>query len=315
MRTFVTGPGGFLGRTVVETLQGLNVPPLFYWPGTSPDLRTAKGADRFSMDLRFALAEEPLTVVHCAFPGSDGIGTMRDTPATLVHDQLLIDLHVVRACAEAKVPHLITFGSVCAYPDLEISGAYEEDDLWNGPPETLNAPYGSAKRMLLALLNAYSRQSGLTWTHLILDNLYGPGDSTGHVIPATIQKCLLATMLGKREIIAWGNGNAEREFVYVNDAAQAVVAAIKNPPPQGNGNIYNIVSGDPMQMRAIVQRVAEACDYTGDVLWDESKPVGQRFRYFNGDKAVYGLNWRPATPFTAGLAATVKWAKDGGLRW
>lgn len=293
----ITGATGFLGRHVSALL-----------PQAVRIMGRADGVDlRDPEHLRELLREpwsmSPRTVIHLAYPGAHGIGTMVETPADLVHDLLQIDLNVIDACAKAKVEKLVCIGSVCAYPE-GVSLPTGEDQLWEGYPEAVNAPYGNAKRMQLELLKVYRRQYGLHGIHLILGNLYGPGDRSGHVIPATIRKVLAAQRTGASAVEVWGDGSATREFLYVEDAARAIVAALdhyEDPKP------LNICSGQEISIRSLVDQIMILCDYQGTIQWDRSKPNGQPRRWFSRARAEAALGWVPETPFHTGLARTVAW--------
>lgn len=291
---WVTGSTGFLGCAVcrVLTAAGRHYVAI---PGRKE-----------GVDLRRGMQGRPpaeVSVIHLAYPGAHGIGTMVDTPADLVSDLLRIDLNVIDACAKAKVEKLVCVGSVCAYPE-HVTFPTGEDQLWEGYPEAVNAPYGNAKRMQLELLKVYRRQYGLHGIHLILGNLYGPGDRSGHVIPATIRKVLAAKAAGAAEVAVWGDGSASREFLYVEDAARAIVAALDrydDPAP------LNICSGEEILIRSLVDQIMRVCDYQGTIQWDRSKPNGQPRRWFSRARAEEVLGWTPETLFSVGLARTVAW--------
>lgn len=295
----VTGAGGFLGTALQQILdaQYLNYSAL---PGR--DVIDLREIDATRYMISSAVHDDGVeTVIHLAYPGTDGIDTSINTPANLTHDVLQIDMNVIRACALAKVQKLICIGSVCSYPE-EVTFPTGEDQLFSGPPEAVNAPYGHAKRMQLALLEAYRRQEGLHYTQLILSNLYGPGDRSGHVIPSTIRKVLLAKAEGAKAITMWGDGTASREFLYVTDAAEAVLAAVQRRAENGP---LNICSGTEILIRHLVHRVSAQLEYWGAIQWDHSKPSGQPRRQFSYARAHTHLGWFPQTSFEEGLAKTV----------
>ena len=293
----ITGSTGFLGTAVSQLL-----PHACRIRGRRDNI-DLRNPDHMKTLLEEPWSRPPRTVIHCAYPGAHGIGTMLATPANLVHDLLQIDFNVIDACAKAGVEKLICLGSVCAYPET-VPFPTTEASLWDGYPEAVNAPYGMAKRMQLELLKVYRQQYGLHGIHLILDNLYGQGDTSGHVIPATIRKVLTAKATGADRIDVWGDGTATREFLYVEDAARAIVAAVDrydSPAP------LNICSGTEISIAALVAEIGLIVGWTGSIRWDPSKPNGQPRRWFSRQRAWTELAWKPSVSFTDGLTAMIAW--------
>lgn len=301
----LTGASGFLGGAVRKQLTGRAAfSSLLTRREGGIDLREAHRVVTFLTDLA------PQTVIHLAYPGTDGIGTSLSTPADLAHDVLQIDLNVIDACAKAGVQRLISIGSVCSYPE-HVTFPTDESQLFSGAPESVNAPYGHAKRMQLALLDAYHRQYGLQYSQLILSNLYGPGDRSGHVIPATIRKVLQAKQDRAADIVVWGDGTASREFLFVEDAAAAVVQAALAPTALNAA--VNICSGEEITIRGLVFSVCQEVDYWGAVQWDPSKPNGQPRRAFDNRRAVEALGWTPQVAFSAGIRRTIHAMQEASM--
>lgn len=303
MKLLLLGPTGFLGATTLHYLQKARPDWLLQYPKGGRkhyDLRR-----RDACQALFA-ACEPAVVVHLAYPGTDGIGTALTGMADLVRDQLAMDLNVIETCRQFRVQHLITVGSLCAYPEQMVYPA-GEDQLHAGRPELTNEPYGQAKRMQLSLLDAYRRQYDLQSTHLILGNLYGPGDRSGHVIPATIRKCLRAKASGASSIVVWGDGTATREFLYVEDAAAAILQAIETEPWEIP---INVCSGVETPITTMVAAVMNAVEYQGVVEWNPQMPNGQPRRWFTNDRAQKLLKWVPQVRFADGLSRTISWVKQ-----
>lgn len=291
----ITGHEGFLGNAIAGQLNYRGIP----WRGFKGDLlKPPVGSYQFQHDD---------VVVHCAYPQTDGIGSMETTPADIVRDGLRIDLNVIEACAERKVTQLICFGSVCSYPEV-VSFPATEEQLWSGYPEAINAPYGNAKRMQLELLKAYHRQYGLRSVHLILGNLYGPGDHSNHVIPSTIAKVLEAQRQGEDAIEVWGTGAASRDFLYVDDAAQAVRNACLALPLDGVQAI-NVCSGREVRIGHMAETVMALCGFQGGIRWNAAKPEGQPRRWFGNRQAYYRLDWTPRVDFSDGLQRTIDWMR------
>ena len=201
-------------------------------------------------------------------------------------------------------------GTVCAYPKL-TPVPFREADLWNGYPEETNAPYGLAKKMLLVQAQAYRQEYGLNAIYLLPVNLYGPGDNfdpeTSHVIPALIRKCLEAVEGGQKEIVVWGTGQASREFLYVEDAAEAIVLAAEHyddPEP------VNLGSGLELSIKELVELIAELTGFKGQLVWDTTKPDGQPRRGLDTTLAAQAFGFRAQTNFREGLKRTIAWYRQ-----
>ena len=310
-RVLVTGSHGFLGKAVCEQL--LKLGDVQVWTPSSKDFNLTDGS---AVERCFRWAQ-PQIVVHLACPyGGGGIGYANAHPAELASGMVLMDSLLIRAAHQWKVRTFLGVGSVCAYPQ-EVTFPTGEDQLWSGHPEPINAPYGLAKRMQLTLLQAARKEWGLNGIHLILANLYGPGDRfgtglVGHIIPSTIVKMAEAIKEGVESVTAWGDGTPTREFCYIEDAARAIAMAVeyegrdfKEP-----GAPVNVVSGQEVEIRDVVERIAELLGYRGFVRWDPSKPNGQQRRWFSNARSRTELNWSPRVPFAEGLQRTVAWYKE-----
>src|SRR5215211_237736 len=212
----VTGGAGFLGRPTVSLLEGL---------GAEVTVIRSAGHDLRDRDVCFDALRGAQVVIHLA-ANVGGIGYNRRNPGPLAHDNLAMGLNVFEACRELGVEKLVAAGSVCAYP--KFAGVpFREDEIWNGYPEESNAPYGLAKKMLFVLSDSYRRQYGLDSCVPVMANLYGPGDKfdleDSHVIAAMVHKYVVATERGDDKVVLWGTGKPTREFLYVDDAARALV--------------------------------------------------------------------------------------------
>jgi GDP-L-fucose synthase len=185
---------------------------------------------------------------------------------------------------------------------------FHEQDLWNGYPEETNAPYGLAKKALLVQSQAYRQQYGYNSIFLLPTNLYGPGDNfdprTSHVIPALIRKCVEAVDAGRDYIDVWGDGSATRDFLFIDDAVEGVLAAAEH---YNTSDPLNLGSGREIRIADVARLVADAVGFTGTIRWDASKPNGQPRRCLDVTRAADRLGFRARTPFPEGLAHAVAW--------
>jgi GDP-L-fucose synthase len=205
------------------------------------------------------------------------------------------------------VEKFVAVGTACCYP-RSTPVPFREDDLWDGYPEETNAPYGMAKKMLLVQGQAYRQEYGLNAVFLLPVNLYGPGDHfeppTAHVIPALIRKCVDAREAGRDEIVVWGTGKATREFLFVEDAAEAVVLATSR---YDGAQPVNVGAGFEISIEELVERIVALTGFGGRVVWDRSKPDGQPRRCLDTSRAQREFGFRARTTFEDGLERTVRW--------
>jgi GDP-L-fucose synthase len=216
-------------------------------------------------------------------------------------------IELIEQCRKAGVEKLVLLGTVCAYPKF-CPVPFRETDLWNGYPEETNAPYGLAKKMLLVQAQAYRKQYGLNAIYLLPVNLYGPRDhfdlQTSHVIPAMIRKCFEAKARGQAEMELWGTGNPTREFLYVKDAAEAIVLATEKyngPDP------INVGSGSEISIRELAELIARLTGFTGRFVWNSSRPDGQPRRRLDTEAAYRAFGFRAKTDLEIGLRETIEW--------
>jgi GDP-L-fucose synthase len=205
------------------------------------------------------------------------------------------------------VKKFVQVGTICAYPNL-TPVPFKESDLWIGYPEVTNAPYGVAKKSLLVMCQAYREQYALNAVYLLPVNLYGPRDNfdlqSSHVIPALIRKCVEARERGDKQIVAWGTGLASREFLYAEDCAEGIVAAMERydkPDP------VNLGSGREITIRALTELIAKLARFEGQIVWDASKPDGQPRRCLDVSRAKQEFGFEAGTAFEEGLLRTIAW--------
>ncbi len=299
-RILITGGGGFLGRHVLDVLADRGYDNVSAPRKTEYDLTVAGQVAACLRDTR------PQVIVHLAAVVG-GIGANRDRPGDFFYQNLIMGTQLMEQARLEEVRKFVAVGTICAYPKF-TPVPFREDDLWSGYPEETNAAYGLAKKMLLVQAQAYRQQFGFNAVYLLPVNLYGPGDNfdpqTSHVIPALIRKCLEAVQNGDSSIGVWGTGTATREFLYVRDCAEGIVAALErydDPDP------VNLGSGTEISIRELVSEIAAITGFDGQLRFDASKPDGQPRRKLDTSRAQDRFGWHARTDFRAGLRATIDW--------
>jgi GDP-L-fucose synthase len=299
-RVVVTGGSGFLGRRVVAQLEARGCKSITVPRSREYDLRERSAVQRLYRDAK------PDLVIHLAAVVG-GIGANRAHPGRFFYDNVIMGIETLEQARVAGVAKFVGIGTICSYPKI-TPVPFHEDDLWNGYPEETNAPYGIAKKMLLVQSQAYRAEYGYDAIHLLPVNLYGPGDNfdpeSSHVIPALIRKMTEAVAGGARDVTLWGDGTPTREFLYVDDAAEAIVLASER---YDGADPVNIGSGTEIRIADLAREVANAVGFTGSIVWDATKPNGQPRRSLDTTRAAKMFGFRAHTPFGAGLRETVAW--------
>jgi len=299
-KVLVTGGAGFLGGFVEEQLKKR---------GASPGSITI--ADIKDYDLRrnedcVRAVQGQDVVIHLA-ARVGGIGLNREIPGTLFFDNAIMGVQLIEAARLAGVKKFVALGTICAYPKF-TPVPFKEADLWNGYPEETNAPYGLAKKMLLVQTQAYRAQYGFNGIYLLPVNLYGPKDNfdprSSHVIPALIRKFAEAKDRKEDKVVVWGTGEASREFLYVEDAAEGICLAAERydgPEP------VNLGAGFEIKIKDLVRMIADIMEFKGELVWDRSKPDGQPRRMLDVSRAEELFGFRAKTEFEEGLRKTIGW--------
>ena len=239
-----------------------------------------------------------------------GIGFNQKNPGTLFYDNIIMGAQLMEAARLAKVEKFVQIGTVCAYPKF-TPPPFREEDLWNGYPEETNAPYGIAKKSLLVMAQAYRQQYGMNIIYLLPVNLYGPKDNfdleSSHVIPALIRKFVEATEKGEKEVEVWGTGQASREFLYVEDAAEAIILATEK---YNKAEPVNLGTGKEITIKDLVTMIAQLTNFDGEIVWNTSKPDGQPRRCLDTSRAKKEFEFEAKTSFSEGLQKTIEWYRQ-----
>lgn len=299
-KVVVTGGAGFLGSHVVSELKRRGAKDIVIPLAKDFDLRTKEACAK--------VVEGADIVIHLA-ANVGGIGYNREFPGTLFYDNLLMGVHMMEESRKARVAKFVAVGTICAYPKF-APVPFKEDDLWNGYPEETNAPYGLAKKMMLVQSTAYRSEYGFNSIFLLPVNLYGPGDNfsekSSHVIPALIKKFVEAKAQGAPSVTVWGTGTATREFCYVGDTARGIVLAAEK---YNKSDPVNLGAGFEISIKDLVEKIRSIVDYSGEVIWDTTKPDGQPRRMLDTTRAKEEFNYTAEVDFAAGLKETIAWYK------
>jgi len=297
-KILITGGNGFLGTHLVNEFRKQGAMQIFTPSSGQFDLREKKACQEVTKNMDI--------VVHLA-ARVGGIGYNRDHPAEMFYDNLMMGVQLMHEAWRAHVKKFVAIGTICCYPKYTPI-PFQEKDLWNGYPEETNAPYGLSKKMLLVQSQAYRAQYGMNAIFLLPVNLYGPGDNfdpeSSHVIPALIRRFREAKEKKLKEVVVWGTGKATREFLYVKDAAEAIVKATytyDKPDP------VNVGAGFEISIRDLAYKIQSLVGFTGRIVWDKTKPNGQPRRMVDTKRAKKEFGFQAYTDFNKGLKETVDW--------
>jgi GDP-L-fucose synthase len=302
-RVMVTGGDGFLGRYVMRKLQEMGCANIFVPTIDNYNLIEMEDVKRLYIDAK------PEVVIHLAAKVTS-IGIVREKPAESFYENIMMGLLTMNQARLSDVKKFVAIGSVCSYPK-NIPIPSKEEYLWNGYPEESNAPYGLAKKMLLVQAQTYRQQYGFNAICLLPVNFYGPGDNfkaqSSHIIPALIKKCFDAIEKGDKAITVWGTGKSTREFIYVEDAAEAIVLATEkyNKP-----DAVNVGSGFEISVAELATMITRLTGFKGKLVWDTAKPDDELRRNFDNTRAERDFGFKAKTGFEEGLKKTIEWYKE-----
>lgn len=307
-KILVTGGAGFLGKYVVSLLieSGCKYENIFI-----PRSECYNLVNMEYVKMLYHHAKPDIVIHLAAIVG--GIGANNDNPGQFFYDNLMMGVQMMEQGRLNEIEKFVAVGTICCYPK-HTPVPFKEEDLWNGYPEETNAPYGIAKKTMLVQSQAYRKQYGFNSIFLLPVNLYGPGDNfnpcNSHVIPALIKKCIDAIDFGMKSITVFGTGNATREFLYVEDAARAVVLATEK---YNSSNPINIGAGFEITIKDLVNLIIKLTGFKGEVIWDASKPDGQPRRMLDVSKAENEFGFKSSMKFEEGLKKTVEWYKENRI--
>jgi GDP-L-fucose synthase len=302
-RVCLTGGAGFLGSFVQETLRERGAADIFVPRYADYDLTKLEDTRQMLEDARADI------IIHLAALAG-GIGANRDRPAEFFYENLMMGVPLFHEAWKAGVEKFVAIGTICSYPKF-TPVPFKEENLWDGYPEETNAPYGLAKKMLLVQSQAYREQYGYNSIYLLPVNLYGPRDNfdleTSHVIPALIRKMIEAEIEGRSEVVLWGDGSPTREFLYAGDAARGIVLAAER---YNRSEPVNLGAGLEISIRNLAGMIAELTGYSGEIIWDTSKPNGQPRRALDITRAKEYFGYQAEMPFKEGLERTIAWYRS-----
>jgi GDP-L-fucose synthase len=305
MRVFIAGAEGMVGSAIKLAYESTNYNLL------TPSRAELDYSD-YSSTEKFVIREKPDLIIDAAAIVG-GILLNNTNPVRFLDENLTIQNNLMRAAHYGKVPKFVFLGSSCIYP-RDCAQPIKEEYLLTGLLETTNSAYAIAKIAGIELINAYRKEFGYSWISLMPTNLYGPRDNfdlqTSHVLPALIRRFVEAVENGSTKVVLWGSGSSKREFLHVNDLAQAVLKTSEN---YDSSMHLNIGTGSDLTIKELAGKVAAAAGFTGGIEWDTSKPDGTPRKVLEVSK-IKALGWEPTITLEAGIASTIAWYKEASAR-
>src|SRR3989344_8601644 len=294
----VTGGSGFLGSHVLAHLRKQGATQIFVPRSKEYDLREKEVCKKL-------VAGQDLLIHIAAHVG--GIGLNKEHPGQLFYDNASMGIHLLEEARQAGVAKMLIVGTACSYPKY-CPVPFSEENLWEGYPDEVTGVYGLAKKMLLVQAQAYRQEYGFNAIYLLPVNLYGPGDNfdlkSSHVIPALIKRFVEARESGASEVVVWGTGKPTREFLYVEDAAEAIILSSEK---YNGADPVNLGSGSEISIRELAEGIKKLGGYRGEIVLGKTKPDGQPRRRLDGTRAKNEFGFKSRTSFEIGLKKTVEW--------
>jgi GDP-L-fucose synthase len=297
-KIYVAGNTGLVGSAIVRMLHRKGYTNILSTPSSHFDLRRQDDVERFFKN------NEP-EYVYLAAAKVGGIGANKDYPGHFIYDNLMIQSNIIHAARKFGVKKLLFLGSSCIYPKM-CEQPIKEEYLMTGPLEPTNDAYAIAKIAGIKMCQAYRTQYGFNAISLMPTNLYGPNDNfdleTSHVLPALIRKFHEAN----DEVTLWGDGSAMREFLHVDDLAEACFACMKD---YNESDPINVGTGEDVTIGELSDIIADIVGFRGKTIWDTNKPNGTPRKVLNIDK-IKSLGWQPKISLKEGIKTTYEWYKD-----
>ncbi len=299
-RVAVLGGGGFLGRHVVQALAARGIAPVVPRTADGWDFRDADSAARFFEEAR------PEIAINCA-ARQGGLAYQRLYPADIYRDNLLMGLNTLHAAREAGVVKYVNVVAACSYPGT-ADGVLSENDYWAGPLHDSVVAYGFARKAQVVQGACYRRQHGFSSVHLLMTNLYGPAEhfhpDRSHGLAALLRKFVEAQRGGAPHVVVWGTGRPIREWLFVEDAAEAVVLAADHYDDESP---LNVSLGEGLTIAALAALIRDVVGFEGGIVYDTDMPDGALVKTFANDRIQRLLGWTPHTPLRDGIARTLAW--------
>ena len=302
-RVYVAGNTGLVGSAIVRMLHMKGYTNIVSTPSSHWDLRRQEDVERF-----FRINEPEYVYLAAAKVG--GIGANNDYPAHFIYDNLMIQTNIIDAARKFGVKKLLFLGSSCIYPKFATQ-PITEDQLMTGSLEPTNDAYAIAKIAGIKMCQAYRKQYGFNAISLMPTNLYGPNDNfdleTSHVLPAMIAKFHTALNHSRHwEVKLWGDGSAMREFLHVDDLAEACFICMRD---YNESEHINVGTGEDVTIKELAETIADVVGYDRYINWDTTKPNGTPRKVLNVDK-IKALGWEPKISLKEGIKSTYEWYKD-----
>ena len=299
-RVAVVGGGGFLGGHLVKELANRECQPLIPRTADGWDFRELKSATEFFQE------HQPQIVFNCA-ARQGGLAYQQKFPAEIFDDNLLLGLNTMRAARETGVEKYINVVAACSYPGY-FDGVVNEDDYWSGPLHETVVNYGFTKKAQVVQGWCYKRQYDFNSVHLLMTNLFGPGEhfhpDRSHGLAALLRKFYEAKRDGSPNVTLWGTGRPVREWLYVRDAAEALILAAES---YDEIDPVNVSLGGGLSIKELASLIQEIVGFQGDIVYDKDMPDGALMKAFANDRFKAQTGWTPRTPLRAGIEETLAW--------